>query len=157
MGYATLARLRGMLGRVELSATSKPVNEADAQQFIDDHADEINAALNAAGVGTVPVTAPASYVDRLALLNSYGAASMVIEATFPGEAFAPVAGSRLWEQRYKDGIKAIRNGSDIPPELLDGFASPDVAPMSYFEQHPDQEAEYGTLADAHLFGVADMY
>ena len=133
------------------------MSEVEAQQFIDDHADEIDAALRAAGVGTVPVTTPSSYVDRLALLNAYGAASMLLEATFPGEAFAPVAGSRLYEQRYKDGIKAIRKGEDVPPELLTGFASPDVAPSSYFEQHPDEEAEYGTLADAHLFGVADVY
>lgn len=157
MGYATIDRLRGLLGRIEVTATSKPVNESEAQQLIDDHSDEIDAALKAAGVGTLPVTTPSSYVDRLAILCGYGSASAILEATLPGDAFSPSAGSRLWEQRYRDGLKAIRGGHDIPPELLTGFASADIAPSSYMEQHPDEEAVYGDLADAHLFGVADEY
>lgn len=152
--YATLAELKGALAYLTIGASSVP-NQTQVQTLIDDTSSEIDTVLGGRGI-TPPVTTPAHFVRRLALLNVYGAAAATLKAFFPE---ARGAGENpayaFWEARYREGLKALRTGDDIPTDVGGGDES--LLPSSYFTRNPDQEETLGDLAGASMFTVAKEF
>lgn len=117
MAYADLTSVQGMNAhRTPYSASTKPTRE-QVEAFIDEIAGEIDSALSAQGIAS-PVASPAAFVLALRRLNSYGAAALAEMAQFPeadrGQG-SSAQGDRYW-QMYKDGLKALRDGSGIPAD-----------------------------------------
>ena len=156
MSYALLARVQGMIATITIDASSVPTS-TQATQMIDDVSDEIDAVLGGVGV-SVPVTAPSWFLNRLALLNSYGAAAMILKSAYP-EASGPGENPAyaFWESRYKEGLKAIRSGQDVPASLITSGENQGMQPSSYFTRNPDEEEELGDLEGASLFKIGQVF
>lgn len=152
-GYATMVDVQDLIAQFPISATSAPTT-TQATVIVNDTADEINARLSAAGL-TVPVTAPASFLRALVLLNAYGAAAAILKSMFPD---APGPGDTppyaFWEERYKAGLVAIANGSMIPVDAVANTNS--VLPSTYLTRNPDSEEALGDIAEP-LFTIARVY
>ena len=153
MAYGTLADVQGLLAQFTIDAASKPT-ATQAGVIVTDISNEIDGRLSGAGF-TVPVTMPTYFVDWLALLNAYGAAAAVLKSMFPDaieEGKTPVYA--FWEARYKDGLKAISDGSVSPPESPTN--SNVVIPSTYLTNNPDEELDLGAIAEP-MFKVGTKY
>ena len=146
MPYAELSDVQALLAKFTVGGTTKPtVTQATA--IIRDVSAEIDAALAGAGFA-VPVTAPAWFVNYLGLVNQYGAAAAILKSMFPEAAGATEqtpAVYAFWESRYQKALKALRDGSAIPPGLAAGSAQ--VTPSTYFTRNPDEEEDLGVIAE----------
>lgn len=144
MAYSEIDDVRDLLGKFALSSTTKPT-EAQAIALTDQVGAEIDSVLSAAGY-TVPVTAPTYFVSALKVLNSAGAAAMVLRSMFPDAAGAAATESyAFFYQWYKDGLARLRDGSGVPPEVTTNAAY--VTPSTYFTRNPDEEEELGDIAE----------
>lgn len=91
-------------------AGGKPPTLADGLEFADSASGRIDAILAKRGV-TVPVTAPASFVETLRDLAAMYAGSFIASALFP-QAVGP-ASTTLHEwlmQQFNAGIRELRDG-----------------------------------------------
>lgn len=144
MAYAEIARIQGLIPKWTISDSTTP-NTDQAEQIIDDVSDEIDSCLAAASV-MVPVTTPAYFMDRLALLNAVGAAAAIARAMFPdttGPGETPVF--QFFWNWYKQGKDALTNKKGIPPSLLSGGSS--VQPSTYLTRNPDTNEDIGDIAE----------
>lgn len=157
MAYAALARIQGILGRFRIDEDSVP-NNTQAESIIDDISDEIDGVLSGLGV-TVPVTTPAWFLDKLAILNSYGAAAAILKSAFP-EAQGPGENPAyaFWEARYRTGLKALKDQTEVPSSIINGATSgSNIRPSGYFTRNPDEEEELGDLEGASLFKIDTVF
>lgn len=159
MSYALIADLKAVIPYLTISSSTVPTL-VQATAILDDTSSEIDTVLAGRGI-TPPVTTPTYFVERLRLLNTYGAAAAVLKGFFP-EADAGSGGGlganpawKFWEDRYREGLKALRSGADIPTDLGTGISN--VAPSGYFTRNPEVEEELGTLAGASAFKVAQEF
>jgi hypothetical protein len=146
MAYAVLADIQALIAKFTIGATTKPTS-TQATAIIDDVSAEVDAALAGAGFA-VPVTTPTWFVNYLGLVNQYGAASAILKAMFPEAAGATEQNPAVyafWESRYQRALKALRDGSAIPPGLAAGAAQ--VTPSTYFTRNPDEEEDLGDIAE----------
>lgn len=151
MSYATVTDLKAVIPFLTISSSTVPTL-VQVTAIVDDTSSEIDTVLAGRGIAP-PVASPDYFVDRLRLLNSYGAAAATLKAFFPehtgpGEqpAFA------FWETRYREGLKALRTGDDIPTSMGEGESN--VKPSGYFTRNPNEEETLGDLAGASMFKVA---
>jgi hypothetical protein len=154
MAYAAIADVQRLIAQWPLSNTSTPTT-AQATAITDDTAAEIDARLASVGV-TVPVTAPASFLRALALLNGYGAAAAILKSMLPG-ATGPdeTPAYAFWEKRYQDGLAALISGDGtIPPDVIGSSSS--VLPSTYLTENPDTELRIGRNAEP-MFPVHKVY
>jgi len=145
MAYADLNEVVDLLGNFQLTGTSSP-SESQATALTDQVGAEIDSALSGAGV-TVPVTAPEHFVSALRLLNSAGAAALILRIMFPdatGAAETPAYA--FWAKWYQDGLARLRDGTGIPDDVI-GATSGYVAPSTYFTNNPDEEVDLGDIAE----------
>ena len=77
---------------------------------------------------------------------------MFPEATGPGESPA----FRFWEMKYQAALKLLRDGTDIPTDLMAG-GTDNPLPTSYFVRNPDEEEELGDLAGASQFKIGQDF
>lgn len=148
MSYATLSRVQNLLGAITINSTTT-VTTTMATQMVDDTSDEIDTVLSGLGF-TTPVTAPDSFLNRLALLTCYGAAAMILKSAYPeqnGPGMNPAYA--FWEKRYQDGLNLLRKGKDIPPIVANTDSS--NLPSSYFTRNPDEEETLGDLEGSSMF------
>lgn len=153
MAYATMVDVQDLIAQFPITASSAPTT-TQATLIMTDTSAEIDARLSAAGV-TVPVTAPASYLRALALLNSYGAAAAILKSMFPA-AVGPgeTPAYAFWEKRYQDGLAALSGGTSVPPDVTDNLNF--VLPSTYLTVNPDAEYELGDIAEP-LFPLSKVY
>jgi len=145
MAYATLARVQGLIANFTIDGESKP-NSTQAQEIIDAISDEIDAVIGGIGVST-PVTAPASFVNRLAMLNAYGAAAAILHAKVPEAAgLGDTSIYAFHERRYQKGLEALRNDQDLPSELRTV-----MNPKTYLRRNPDEEEVLGDNEEKSFF------
>ncbi len=117
--YGTVARVEALVGDVVASrtfATGTTPKLAQVETFLDDTAAEIHAAMAEAGY-TVPTSAEATTsapraANWLALINTYGAAAMVLqsvpyESQAPEVSEAPNSRSGWFYKRFKEGLEKI--------------------------------------------------
>lgn len=156
MAYASLARIQGLLGRFVIDDDSNP-NHTQAESIIDDISDEIDGVLSGLGA-TVPVTTPAWFLDKLAILNGYGAAATILKSAYP-EAQGPGENPAyaFWEARYRKGLQALKDKTEIPLSILGGNSGSSIRPSGYFTRNPDEEEELGDLEGASLFKVSTVF
>ena len=144
MTYATLDEVRGLMAQFTIDATSTPT-ATEATAILDETSDEIDMRLSAAGVA-IPATAPAGFLNFLGRLNAYGTAAAILKSMFPGATgAAETPAYAFWEKRYRDGLKAIVDGSAIPPDAATGSGT--VNPSTYFTRNPDAEEDLGDIAE----------
>lgn len=144
MAYATVEQARELIPQYTIGVSSRPtITQATA--IIDATSSEIDVALSGAGL-SVPVVAPSYFVEWLSQLNKYGAVAAILKAMFP-DAVGPddTPAYAFWEKRYREGLKAISDGSMIPGGSTPGAGS--VMPSSYLTRNPDEEQEIGTIAE----------
>lgn len=135
MPYAVLADVQRELGKHKpaLTATSNPSETDVTNKVLPDISGEIDAILAARGL-TVPVTAPASFLDRLRALNAIGAAARVDAALFPQAAGPAATGFADWlKEIYDEGLAALRRGEGIPDTVANAGTS---LPTSFQQRHP---------------------
>lgn len=103
--------------------TTTPVTIADVAEFLTDHSGEVSVALSSQGYVGV-VTEPAAFVAWLDALVCYGTAAAVLKSWFqdPSGPQSEAAWA-VWERRYRDGLKAIRDGTMIPSEVDEATAA----------------------------------
>jgi len=117
--YGTVARVEALVGDIAASrtfATGTTPKLAQVEQFLDDTAAEIHAAMAEAGYtpplpATVTADAPRAS-NWLALINSYGACALVLqsmpyEAQAGEESDAPNTRLSWFNKRFRDGLKKI--------------------------------------------------
>lgn len=120
MAYTTRTRVEALMRRLvnmtggSFDASSRVTSE-DVQDWIDTHTAQVDVALSAQGY-TVPITEPASYLKWLDKLVSEGVAATLLKSFFQLEGKAESA-SDQYEQRWRDGLKAIMDGSMVPPSI----------------------------------------
>lgn len=104
--------------------------------FITDIAGQIDAVLASVYVAT-PVTAPASFLSFLDLVNAWGAAALAEAAAFPefdgGPGNTPQA-MRYWKM-YQDALAAFADGKMIDPSVA--VSAADTLARSYLSDNPD--------------------
>jgi hypothetical protein len=142
-----LADVQGLIATFTIDAGSQPT-DTQATAIIAGISSEIDAILGSAGYA-VPVTAPASFVGFLKLLNEFGAAAAILTSMFPGaledpQNLADARSSAYWAARYKAGLDLLESGKVIPPDLLSGAV---VAPSTYFTRNPMTEELLGDIAE----------
>ena len=144
MPYAELSDVQALLAKFTVGGTTKPtITQATA--MISDVSLEVDAALAGAGFA-VPVTTPTWFVNYLGLINQYGAAAAILKSMF-SDSSGPdeTPAYAFWESRYQKALKALRDGSAIPPGLAAGSAQ--VTPSTYFTRNPDEEEDLGDIAE----------
>jgi hypothetical protein len=145
MAYAAVSDVQALMAKFTIDANSKPTT-TQVTSMINDISGEIDAVLAGRGL-TVPVTTPTYFVDALTMLNTYGAAVLVAQAMLPDRAGAAEASSAIytvWDQRYRTGMAALRDGEGIPPTAP---ASGRIQPSTYFTRNPDSEEDLGDIAE----------
>ncbi len=153
MAYATLDEVRALMAQFTIGATSTP-SVTQAQAIVDETSDEIDMRLSAAGVA-IPATAPAGFLSFLGRLNAYGATAAILKSMFPGATgAAETPAYAFWEKRYLAGIKAIVDGTAIPPDAPTGSGT--VNPSTYFTRNPDAEEDLGDIAEPR-FKVSKVF
>lgn len=117
--YGTVARVEALVGDIVASrtfTTGTTPKLAQVETFLDDTAAEIHAAMAEAGFTPPLATAVATDAPRasnwLALINSYGACALVLqampyEAQGGEESEAPNARLSWFNKRFRDGLKKI--------------------------------------------------
>lgn len=154
MTYAALSDLQGSLAYLTIGASSVPTS-TQVGVILDDISDEIDTVLAGQGMAP-PITAPDYFVGRLKRLNVYGAAAAVLKSFFPearGQGENPAYA--FWEARYRDGLKALRSGADIPSSITESKAN--LQPSGYFTRNPDAEEVLGSLAGDSMFKVGQQF
>lgn len=134
MAYADLAAVQVELGKFKsaLTGTSNPSTADVTNILLPDIAGEIDAVLSSRGL-TVPVTAPASFLDRLKGLNALGVAARVAAALMPMAAGPASTLFPQWLQdRYDAGLQMLRDGEGIPDTAV--FAGTSL-PRSFWTSH----------------------
>lgn len=152
MGYAVEGDIRRHLGKYSgfWPPASGVPSVADGIKYADAASGEIDGALGARGV-TVPVAAPASFVDRLRDLAAVYAASLVSAALFP-QAAGPASTTHheFLMGIYRDGLKSLRDDA-LPDGLAISTTSGGMG-RSFATTHPeyfaeDHEGEAGNQTD----------
>lgn len=136
MAYAELEDVEHELGQYGrfLTETSTPSEDDVEQKTIPAIAGEIDGVLSARGV-TVPVTAPASFLELLSSLNALGAAARTAAALLPQAQGPQSTTFHEWLQaRYDAGLERLRNGEGIPDDIATSGTS---LPSSFWTRHPD--------------------
>lgn len=145
MTYATTAEGLALAGRLgQVSSTSRP--SADQCDTLNEGISaEIDFAVAAGGL-SVPVTAPASLVAYLKLVNQWGFAWNFLKAQSP-DAGGPAQDKSyiVFKSAYDNALKILREGAG-----LDEAANATVLPGGFFVANPDEEPSLGVLADATL-------
>lgn len=153
MAYTTLDDVRSLIAQFTVDASSKPA-ATQVQAMTEDISTEIDSVIAAAGYA-VPVTAPSWWINWLALLNAYGAAATALKSMFPGASgVGENPAYAFWEQRYKDGLVRLADGSAIPPAVARSVAA--VGASTYLTRNPDADEYIGDLAEPH-FKVGKQY
>lgn len=132
MAYCDIADVQALNPKRTYDGGSTPT-QTQVGEFIDRVTSEIDTVLSGRGL-TVPVTAPAAFVDHLKQVNAYGAAALAEAGMFPesfGVGYTP-HGAWLWS-RYRDAIKELRDG-----ELPVGSGG-ELQPESFFTKYPTTE------------------
>ena len=153
--YGTLDDVRGLMAKFAIDANSTP-DETQAQAIVDETSDEIDMRLSAAGVA-IPATTPAGFLNFLGRLNAYGAAAAILRSMFPQGGGATDSNPTVYafhERRYRDGLKAIADGSAIPPDAPTGSGA--VNPSTYLTRNPDTEEELGDIAEP-IFKMSQVF
>lgn len=142
MPYAAASDLTRYLGKYAafFTATSVPSN-ADAQQFLDSVAGEIDAALSGRGI-PVPVTlatAPQSFLDFLEETNAIGAAAQIVAALFP-QAAGPASSTYqdFLDRQYEQRLVSLRRGEGVP-DVVSPSGGGSMA-RSFWTTHPYDDA-----------------
>lgn len=153
MPYAVIGDVQELIAQYPLSVSSAPTT-AQATQIVLDISNEIDVMLSGAGF-SVPVTTPSYFVDWLGLLNGYGAAAAVLKSMFPN-AVGPgeTPAYAFWEARYKEGLKAIADGTISPPESPSNANF--VLASTYLTRNPDTEEALGDIAEP-MFGITRVF
>lgn len=145
MAYATIADVETLIGRYPVDTTTTPT-EAQAATILSGVENEVNSAIGGAGYA-VPVAAPSEFVGALKMLVMVGTASALLRSMFPDATDgAEVSAFRFWYDWYTRGLKALMDGSGIPPDVATNSAT--VYPSTYFTKNPDTEEDFGTLAES---------
>lgn len=151
--YGTLDDVRALVAQFTIDANSSP-DETVAAVIVDETSEEIDTRLSAAGVA-IPATAPASFLGFLSRLNAYGAAAAILKSMFPGATgAAETPAYAFWERRYRDGLKAIADGTAIPPDAPTGSGA--VNPSTYLTRNPNTEENLGDIAEP-LFKMSQVF
>ena len=157
MAYTTTTNVNVLLGPHAVSATT-PLTTTQLTSLIGFVSQQIDGALRANGVSTVPAT-DATVTAYLATLESWGAAAQALKILFP-EAIGPgeQPAHAFWQKLFDGAMKFL-------PEIIAGWEAASLISLlssgarqasSYFTEHPDEEAELGDLAGASLFKVDDL-
>jgi len=157
MAYTTTANVNILLGPHAVTATT-PLTTTQLTSLIGFVSQQIDGALRANGVSTVPAT-DATVTAYLATLESWGAAAQALKILFP-EAIGPgeQPAHAFWQKLFDGAMKFL-------PEIIAGWEAASLISLlssgarqasSYFTEHPDEEAELGDLAGASLFKVDDL-
>lgn len=137
MAYCDIDDVQSLNSQRGAYSTSTKPTLVQVTEFIDQIYESINSILLGRGIGTVPVTTPASFVTSLKLGNSQGAAAMAEMAMFP-EAIGTPGGSphgqQLWKM-YQEFLKWLREGA--LPTAVNGHATP----RSFFEQRESADTK----------------
>lgn len=139
MAYADVAAVQVELGKMKsaLTATSNPTLDDVTNKILPDISGQIDAVLSSRGL-TVPVTAPASFLDRLKGLNAVGAAARVVAALFPQAAGPSSTLFAQWLQdRFDAGLQMLRDGEGIPDTAVLSGSS---MPTSLWTSHPGTDS-----------------
>lgn len=149
--YADTADVNVLMGPHRITETTK-LTLSDLEKLLLNVDSDLNARLNDAGVGVIPVLDPA-FTGYLKTLASWSAAAQAFKIQFP-EAMGPgeQPAYAYWEKRYQAALLLLSGA--IPGDLISGFAN--AAVSSYFTKHPEEEAEMGNLAGASLFTVDNL-
>lgn len=150
MTYTSVAQVQALIASYPIGASSK-VTPTQVQLMMGAVSDEIDVALASNGIST-PITNPAGFVSRLAILNAYGTAAMVLKSGYPeatGSGADPAYA--FWEARYQAGLKSLFDGSGIPNDVLVLTGTGSIQPSSYFTRNPDEEEILGDLEGASMF------
>lgn len=140
MPYAALGDVQVELGKhkAALTGTSNPSETDVTNKILPDIAGEIDAILSGRGI-TVPVTAPATFMDRLKGLNALGAAARVDAALYPQSAGPASTTFAQWLQdRYDAGLEALRRGEGIPDSVAMAGTS---LPTSFWTTHAGSKSQ----------------
>lgn len=126
MSYAQLADVQARIPLFAISGTSRP-NSTQVQGFLDQRAEEIDAAIRSRGIAT-PVT-DAAWTTELLGLNAKAAAGDTMNAAFPSDAGpgSTALGPSLLRE-YNQRLIDIRRGNGIPIGV--SVAEVDLAPRS---------------------------
>src|SRR3972149_2355500 len=149
MSYTTRARVESLMGRVRKTVTtlsdSTTVTADEVDDWIDACSAEVDVALLSQGY-PVPVTSPASYLAYLDKLVAEGVAATGLKSWFQESTGPNSEGAwAVYERRWRDGIKAIRDRRMVPTALDEASGGlPDGYPLSDAD---DFEAQFQVGAE----------
>lgn len=116
---------------------------------------ELDAKLGTVGVDVLPVVDPA-FRTYLGLLASWSATAQALKIQFPEQAgLGGESAWSYWEGRYQGAFAALGSAQGVGGAVPDDLVTTRQV-SSYFTQHPEEEAELGRLAGAHLFEVDNL-
>lgn len=120
MSYTTAARVQALAARLPTFSAATTVTADEVDTFIEDTEAEINVALSKHGY-TVPVSSPAEFLTWLGKVATEGVAALVLKAWYQ-DSTGPNSESAwsMYERRYRDALKEIRDGVMIPGSTDDG-------------------------------------
>lgn len=142
MAYATTTDVQGLLPKWTISASSSPTTTQVSAMLADVEA-EINVALANQGVST-PYATAGDFLDWLGKLSADGTAARTLKAMFP-DSSGPMEtpAYKYFSDQYAAGLKAIRDGSMLPPAA--GASGVEAVPASYQTRYSDEEADDGRI------------
>lgn len=144
MAYATEVRVEALMGQFPISDSSKPTTTQVA--VIIGQVDAlVDAALATQGL-TVPVTAPAYFLEFVTGWSTNGVVAQVLRSGFPdviGPGEQPAF--RYWQRLFDDVMVGIKSGDLIPADAV--RAGIFVAPSTYLTRNPDENEDLGDIAE----------
>lgn len=156
MTYATSSQAQKHIP-FTVGASTRPTS-TQLSEFLDLVSAEIDTALGARGY-TVPVTAPASFLDYLEHLNALGAAAYALLVAFPQESGpGSVAEGPSLMRQYEAKLAKLEAGIGVPRSVAKDENT--TAPRSFFldegaiGEDVDVEDDWGERIDSRpLFSI----
>ena len=145
MTYTTRSRVSALMAHSPEFTSTTTVTSGQVDVWIGDVEAELDSALAELGI-SVPVSAPSHFLGWLTKLATEGVAATVLKSWFQDAGGPNSEGAwAVYERRYRDGIKAIRDGR-IPVDVSE---SPDLGISSFELLHPDgvSAGDFGSGSD----------
>lgn len=123
MAYTTSPKVESLCSLLGTLTASTRVTASDLLGFIEDVEAEIDVALMAVGYAA-PYTDAGAFLTWLGKLAADGAAATLLKAWFTDTSGPNSENSwNVFERRYRDGLKAIRDRSMVPATIGEGAGS----------------------------------